>query len=125
MGSLPVKATYRGPIVNMSGVIKGEFPPRLREASLKSHGFSFSLSVLMILSARPFCWCTWGILCSTSIPFSFIRVVNALDMYSPPASDIHFCTLVLKIISTITKKYLVACNAASLVCKLIVQAWEE
>ena len=79
----------------------------------------------MSLSVWPFCWCTWGILCSTSIPFSFIRVVNALDVYSPPASDIHFCTLVLKIVSTMTKKYLVACNAASLVRKLMVQAWEE
>ena len=48
MGSLPVKAMYRGPIVNMSGVIKGKFPSRLREASLKSHGFSLCQEIGLV-----------------------------------------------------------------------------
>ena len=51
MGGLPIKVTYRGPIVNMCGVIKGELPPRLREASLKSHGFC----LVPECSNEPFC----------------------------------------------------------------------
>ena len=35
VGGLPVKVTHWGLIVNMSGMIKGEFPPRLREASVR------------------------------------------------------------------------------------------
>ena len=57
VGGLPIKAMHRGPIVNMSGVIKGRLPPGLREASLKSHGFclfpehsneSFCVTILLV-----------------------------------------------------------------------------
>jgi len=36
-----MKSLLGSEIVDMSRMIEGEFPPRLRKASLQSHGFSF------------------------------------------------------------------------------------
>jgi hypothetical protein len=59
----PFKSAHRCTVVHMSRMIKGEFPPRLREACLQSHGFSFfrkrpndSLSTTVLLV------CVWDAL---------------------------------------------------------------
>ena len=56
------------------------------------------------------------------IPSPLSKSLNALDLYSPPASDIHPWTLALNWVDTIFRKYLVETNVASWEHKGVVQA---
>ena len=76
-----------------------------------------SITVHMNHSAWLFCWGVWGALWRMWIPCSLSIESKALDLYSPPALDIHCSTCVLNWVDTIFRKWWVATNAASLARK--------
>ena len=46
-------------------------------------------NVLFFLSATPFCYKVWGIVCSFLIPFDEQNSKNSLEVYSPPLSALN------------------------------------
>ena len=59
------------------------------------------------------------------MPLSFRRSLNAVETYSPPASDNHFCTVFPYLVFTMARNCLVAVIAADFLRRFTVHACDE
>ena len=117
---MPLKVGQGCPIVNMGGMDSSKFPPAIGQASHMAHSLSFvHQSVHELFCTSILLWHVGGRVVNS--PLS--KLLYAVDLYSPPKSDIQPCNA-WNCIFTIWRNWQVAIIAALFVHNSMVQAIE-